>query len=173
MSKLHELFRTADSLLEQTVDTLALTLLRIVADTRQNGIFWPDSVTQVTFGTGMTAEHQHAYPYDKRREVDTLVAETFEELRRTGLILPAPGQPAGYMVLSRAGEEASKRRATSTASARFNHSPRSCCIPRSPTTPMRRFNVAIIRRQCAMPSLQSKLASGMRAASPRTRSAPI
>jgi hypothetical protein len=86
-------------------------LLGIAADARQNGIFWPDGVTQVTVGSGITAERQHAYPRaraPKHREVDVLVAETFELLRRTGMILPAPGQPAGFMVLSRDGEEAIK-----------------------------------------------------------------
>jgi uncharacterized protein (TIGR02391 family) len=108
MSKLHELFPTADSLLELTPDTLAPILLRIVAGDRQRGMFWPPIVTQVTIGSGMTAEGQHAYAHHKQHQVDTLVAETFELLRRMGMIHPAPdtnGQN-GWMVLSRDGEEA-------------------------------------------------------------------
>jgi hypothetical protein len=108
MSKLHELFPTAESLLELAPDTLAPILLRVVAAERQGGMFWPPIVTQVTIGSGMTAEGQHAYPYHKQHQVDALVAETFELLRRMGMIHPAPdtnGQN-GWMVLSRDGEEA-------------------------------------------------------------------
>jgi hypothetical protein len=55
----------------------------------------------------MTAEGQHAYPHHKRHQVDAHVTETFELLRRMGMIHPAPdinGQN-GWMVLSRDGEE--------------------------------------------------------------------
>jgi uncharacterized protein (TIGR02391 family) len=108
MSKLHELFPTAESLLELTPNTLAAILLRVVASERQRGMFWPPIVTQITIGSGMTAEGQHAYPHHKQHQVDALVAETFELLRRMGMIHPAPdtnGQN-GWMVLSRDGEEA-------------------------------------------------------------------
>jgi len=110
MSKLHDLFPSAENLLELTPDALAPILLRVVAGERQRGMFWPPIVTQVTIGSGMTAEGQHAYPHHKQREVDALVAETFELLRRMGMIHPAPdtnGQN-GWMVLSRDGEEAIK-----------------------------------------------------------------
>ncbi len=109
MSKLHELFPTADALLEQTPETLAPVLLRIAAAGRQaGGMFWPGAATQVTVGSGMTAENQHAYPYHKQRQVDALVNETFEYLRRNGLILPAPDVNGahGWMVLSRGGQAA-------------------------------------------------------------------
>ncbi len=109
MSKLHELFPTADALLELTPETLAPILLKIGAGERQSGgMFWPQAILQVTIGSGMTAEHQHAYPFHKQRQVDGLVNETWELLRRNGLILPAPeinGQN-GWMVLSRDGETA-------------------------------------------------------------------
>jgi uncharacterized protein (TIGR02391 family) len=110
MSKLHELFPTAESLLELTPEALAPILLRIVAAERQRGMFWPPIVTQVTVGSGMTAEGQHAYPHHKQHQIDALVGETFELLRRTGMMHPAPdtnGQH-GWMVLSRDGEEAIK-----------------------------------------------------------------
>jgi hypothetical protein len=58
----------------------------------------------------MTAEGQHAYPHHKRHQVDAHVTETFELLRRMGMIHPAPdinGQN-GWMVLSRDGEEGIK-----------------------------------------------------------------
>jgi uncharacterized protein (TIGR02391 family) len=111
VSKLHELFPTAEALLEQTPETLAPTLLRIGAAERQpGGMFWPALVLQVTVGSGMMAENQHAYPFHKQHQVDALVGETWELLRRTGMIHPAPdvnGQN-GWMVLSRDGEEAIK-----------------------------------------------------------------
>jgi uncharacterized protein (TIGR02391 family) len=110
MSKLHELFPTAEALLELAPEMLAPTLLRIAASERQRGMFWPSNVLQVTIGSGMTAEGQHAYPHHKQAQVDALVGETWELLRRTGMIHPAPdtnGQN-GWMVLSRDGEEAIK-----------------------------------------------------------------
>jgi uncharacterized protein (TIGR02391 family) len=108
MSKLHEHFPTADALLDQTPETLAPILLRIVAAQRQSAGFWPPSVTQVTVGSGMAAESQHAYPYHKQQQVDALVNETLERLRREGMILPAAGINGanGWMVLSRDGEAA-------------------------------------------------------------------
>src|SRR5262245_29462304 len=90
MSKLHERFPTAESLLSLTPDVLAPILLQIVAADRQRGMFWPPNITQVTIGSGMTAEGQHAYPHHKQGQVDGLVGETFELLRRMGLIHPAP-----------------------------------------------------------------------------------
>jgi hypothetical protein len=60
----------------------------------------------VNTGSGMTAEHQHAYPHLQQNQVDALVAE-WELLRRMGMIHPAPdinGQN-GIMVRSRDGEE--------------------------------------------------------------------
>jgi hypothetical protein len=109
MEKLRTLFPTAESLLEFTPEALASVLLRLGAAERQaGGMFWPPVVTQITVGSGMATEHQHAYPFHKQRQVDALVNEAWECLRRDGMILPAPdinGQN-GWMVLSRAGEAA-------------------------------------------------------------------
>ena len=84
-------------------------LLRIAAAQRQTGgMFVPSSVTQITVGTGMAMEYQHGYPHHKQRQVDAVLNETWEYLRRAGMILPAPdinGQH-GWMVLSRDGEAA-------------------------------------------------------------------
>jgi hypothetical protein len=44
----------------------------------------------------MTAEGQHAYPHHKQHQVDALVTETFEMLRRMGMIHPAPDKTAGW-----------------------------------------------------------------------------
>jgi uncharacterized protein (TIGR02391 family) len=111
MSRLHELFPTADELLQYTPQTLAPILLRIVAGERQSGgMFWPGGILQVTFGSGMSAEHGHVYPFHKQGQVNGLVNETLELFRRDGMILPAPdtnGQH-GWMVLSRDGEASLK-----------------------------------------------------------------
>jgi uncharacterized protein (TIGR02391 family) len=109
MDTLFSLFPSADDLLAQSPEDLAPTLLRLGAAQRQhNGMFWLPGVTQVTVGTGMAAEHQHAYPHHKQQQVDALVNESWECLRRDGMILPAPGINAtfGQMVLSRDGEAA-------------------------------------------------------------------
>ena len=109
MSKLHELFPSADELLALSPDALAPTLLKIAAAERQGqGMFWPGTLTQATFGSGLTAEMQHVYPHHKKDRVDRLVNEALEVLRRHGLILSAPdtnGQQ-GWMVLSSDGEAA-------------------------------------------------------------------
>src|SRR5262245_62169168 len=68
MSKLHDLFPTAESVLELTSGALAPILLRIAAGERQRGMFWPPNITQVTIGSGMTTEGQHAYPYHKQQQ---------------------------------------------------------------------------------------------------------
>jgi uncharacterized protein (TIGR02391 family) len=110
METLYSLFPNADSLLQLSPEDLAPILLRLAADKRQqhNGMFWPPGVVEITVGYGMTAEKQHAYPPQKQRQVDALVNEAWECLRRDRMILPAPdinGQH-GYMVLSRDGEAA-------------------------------------------------------------------
>jgi uncharacterized protein (TIGR02391 family) len=110
MSKLHELFPTAEALLELTPELLAPIPLRIGASERKCGMFWPPIAQQVTIGSGMTAESQHSYAHHKQSQVDHLVGETWELLRRAGMMHPAPdinGQN-GWMVLNRDGEEAIK-----------------------------------------------------------------
>jgi hypothetical protein len=88
MSKLHDLFPNAEALLELTPETLAPILLQIAASDRQRGMFWPSNVLQVTIGSGMSAERQHAYPHHKQQQVDALVGETWELLRRAAMIHP-------------------------------------------------------------------------------------
>jgi uncharacterized protein (TIGR02391 family) len=112
MSELHEKFPNADDLLALTPDALAPILLRIAANARQSGgVFVPSSVLTATFGSGMTAERGPIYPHHKNQQVERLVGETWELLRREGTIHPAPdinGQ-YGWMVLSSVGEAALER----------------------------------------------------------------
>jgi uncharacterized protein (TIGR02391 family) len=111
MERLHTLFPTADSLLELSPTALAPILLRLGAAERQrSGMFLPESVTQITVGSGMMTENQHAYPRHRQYLVDALVNEAWEYLRREGMILPAPdiNGKNGWMVLSGDGEAALK-----------------------------------------------------------------
>jgi uncharacterized protein (TIGR02391 family) len=109
MERLHSLFPTAESLLELSPGALAPILLRLGAAERQpGGMFWPPVVAQINVGSGMVTEMQHAYPHHKQRQVDKLINEAWEYLRREGMILPAPeiNGVHGWMVLSSAGEAA-------------------------------------------------------------------
>jgi uncharacterized protein (TIGR02391 family) len=109
MERLHSLFPTAESLLELSPEALAPILLRLGAAERQpGGMFWPPVVTQINVGSGMVTETQHAYPHHKQSQVDKLINEAWEYLRREGMILPAPeiNGVNGWMVLSSAGETA-------------------------------------------------------------------
>jgi uncharacterized protein (TIGR02391 family) len=108
MATLQSFFPTADDLLAVSTEDLALVLLRLGAERRQRGMFWPMSVTDMTVGSGIATETQHVYPHNKRSQIDALVNEGWERLRRDGLILPAPdiNGANGFMVLSRDGEAA-------------------------------------------------------------------
>jgi uncharacterized protein (TIGR02391 family) len=108
MSKLHERFPDADELLALSPDILAPILLSLAAAERQNGMFVPDNLLTATFGSGMTAERGPIYPHHKTQQIARLVGETFELLRRDGMIHPAPDTSGqyGWMVLSTNGEKA-------------------------------------------------------------------
>jgi uncharacterized protein (TIGR02391 family) len=108
MESLHSLFPNADDLLALSPDDLAPILLRLGAARRHGGIFEPHSVPQITVGSGMMTENQHAYPPLKQREIDKLLSETWELLRRDGMLIPAPGINGvhGFLMLSRDGEAA-------------------------------------------------------------------
>jgi uncharacterized protein (TIGR02391 family) len=108
METLQSLFPNVDDLLAVSVEDLAPVLLRLGAAKRQNGMFWPEGVTDITIGSGMAAAIQQPYPHHKKRQVDALMNEGWERLRRDGLILPAPGINGsnGFMVLSGDGEAA-------------------------------------------------------------------
>jgi uncharacterized protein (TIGR02391 family) len=70
-------------------------------------MFWPTGITQ---DKSITGERDNGYPAHKQRQVDQLINESWAYLAREGLTMPAPEENgrAGWMVLTRAGEEASK-----------------------------------------------------------------
>ncbi|WP_316173833.1 MULTISPECIES: TIGR02391 family protein [unclassified Bradyrhizobium] len=97
------LFPTADDLLAMPPDDLAPILLKLAAGSGR--MFWPDAVSEIKQGTGMATSIEFAYPYHKKPRIDVLLGETWELLRREGLIMPAPDQNGrnGYMVLTKEG----------------------------------------------------------------------
>ena len=107
METLFSLFPTPEALLEMTPDDLAPILLRLARSHRQSGgMFWPESVPQITTGTGMAATNEFGYPYHTKAKVQALLTETWEYLRREGYVMPAPDTNGrnGWMVLTTDGE---------------------------------------------------------------------
>jgi hypothetical protein len=84
METLLSLYPNADDLLALSPEDLAPILLRLGAARRQGGMFWPAGVTQITAGSGMTAENQHAYPNQKQQLVDALVNEGWSACAEMG-----------------------------------------------------------------------------------------
>ena len=83
MATLFSLFPTAEALLELAPDDLAPILLQLAKARRQAGnMFWPDSVPQVTVGSGMTSANEYGYPYHTKARVEALLNETWAYLSR-------------------------------------------------------------------------------------------
>jgi uncharacterized protein (TIGR02391 family) len=106
MDTLRSIFPTAKELLALNPEDLAPVLLRLARDRRQGSdvSFWPDGIMQENSITG----EPDGYPFQHRAAVDALVNETWNCLQRDALIGAAPGLNGrnGWMVLTRAGEEA-------------------------------------------------------------------
>jgi uncharacterized protein (TIGR02391 family) len=104
MAGLLSVFPTADELLATSPEDLAPILLRL-AQQAGGPSFWPPSVAEITRGTGIETTVEFAYPYYKKSQVESLINEAWESLRRDGLIMPAPGINGqnGRMVLTSAG----------------------------------------------------------------------
>jgi uncharacterized protein (TIGR02391 family) len=106
MDTLRSLIPKVEDLLALEPDDLAPVLLRLARNHRQgdDGMFWPEGVSREPTITG----EADAYPHHKRPAVDALINEAWNCLRRDSLIIPAPGNNGqnGYMVFTRAGEEA-------------------------------------------------------------------
>jgi uncharacterized protein (TIGR02391 family) len=110
METLLTLFPTADDLLAMSPDDLAPILLRLAAGAG-GSMFWPSAVVEIKQGTGLATTIEHAYPFHKMAKVDALLGETWELLRREGLIMPAPDINGrnGYMVLTKDGASISSK----------------------------------------------------------------
>ncbi len=108
MDTLQSLFPDADVLLAVDAEDLAPVLLKLARD-RGGGMFSPEAITQVTIGTGMSATSDIGYPYHLKQQIEALLNEAWNCLRRDGLIISAPGINGqhGLMVLSKHGEVAS------------------------------------------------------------------
>jgi hypothetical protein len=109
METLLTFFPAADDLLARSSDDLAPILLKLAS--RAGPMFWPHTVTEIKQGTGIATTIEHAYPFHKRAKIDALLGETWERLRRDGLIMPAPDQNGrnGYMVLTKDGASVSSK----------------------------------------------------------------
>lgn len=106
MDSLLALFPTADDLLEMNPDTLAPIVLQLARQHLQPGaMFWPSAVTEIKVGTGLATTVEHVYPHHKRNQVDALLNETWELLRREGYIIPAPDINGrnGWMMFTKDG----------------------------------------------------------------------
>jgi len=108
MDTLQSLFPNVDVLLGVAPEDLALVLLRLARQYRQdNGLFWPDGVAG--FGLpGAIVVQNNPYPFHRKKEIEAHVNEAWNYLRGERLIIPAPGINGanGYLVLSKAGEMA-------------------------------------------------------------------
>jgi uncharacterized protein (TIGR02391 family) len=102
MDTLHSLFSTAEELLALAPEDLAPVLLGLARRKLQGGMFWFEGVTQETSITGEPKE----YPHQRKAEINALINEAWDCLRREGFITSAAGQAAGYMVFTKKGEEA-------------------------------------------------------------------
>jgi hypothetical protein len=110
METLASFFPTADEMLAMSPEDLAPILLKLARQRRQSGgMFWPDSVVEIKLGTGMATTIEFAYPYHKKSQIEALLNETWEFLRRDGLIMPAPDTNGrnGWMVLTKDGDSIS------------------------------------------------------------------
>jgi uncharacterized protein (TIGR02391 family) len=103
METLLTIFPTADDLLAMSPEELAPVLLKLAG--RAGAMFWPSAVAEIKQGTGLATTIEFAYPFHKKHQVEGLLNESWECLRRDGLIMPAPDQNGrnGYMVLTRDG----------------------------------------------------------------------
>jgi uncharacterized protein (TIGR02391 family) len=107
METLRSLFPTAEQLLAASSEDLAPVLLRLASNRVQGAGFWPDSILNEG---GITGEPDRGYPHYKKAQVEALVNEAWECLRRDGFIAPSPGTNGrnGWMSLTRSGDQASK-----------------------------------------------------------------
>src|SRR5258708_21351090 len=87
---LQSLFPDVDALLAMSPEDLEPVLLTLARRHSQGGMFWPGAVVEVTTGTGIATTKEFAYPHHKKHEVESLINETWECLRRDRLIMPAP-----------------------------------------------------------------------------------
>jgi uncharacterized protein (TIGR02391 family) len=105
METLQTVVPDVDVLLAMQPEELAPILLRLARSHSQRGMFYPDSVTTVTVGTGMAATDQFCYPPHREQEIEIALSEAWQWLRINMLIVPASGMNGrnGLTVLSRRG----------------------------------------------------------------------
>jgi uncharacterized protein (TIGR02391 family) len=104
VANLLSIFPTADELLATSPEDLAPILIRLAQEAGGSS-FWPPGVAEIKHGTGLETTVDFAYTIYKKPQVEALISEAWECLRRDGLIMPAPGINGqnGRMVLTSAG----------------------------------------------------------------------
>ncbi|WP_257168775.1 TIGR02391 family protein [Bradyrhizobium sp. SRS-191] len=103
---LRSLFPTADELLAVSTEDLAPILLRLAQEHMQGAGFWPDGI----INEDALKRDQSGYPFHKKAQVEQHVNETWECLKRDGLIGPSPGMDGrnGWMTITKDGQAALK-----------------------------------------------------------------
>jgi hypothetical protein len=103
MTRLYEMIPDVDVLLALAPEELALTLLRLAKQNRQNNMVLRDTATQALYpGPGVTT----GYPYQGDADIQIAIAEAWNWLQVNSLIVPAsePNGRNGWFVISRRGE---------------------------------------------------------------------
>lgn len=96
-----------DVLLELAPEELAKILLKLARNQMQNGMFMPDSITEIIVNSGFSATQVRGYSPNKPHEVNIALHEAWNWLRINSLILPAPDSNGrnGWMILSRSATQ--------------------------------------------------------------------
>jgi uncharacterized protein (TIGR02391 family) len=127
MPTLPELLPDPQMLLAMPAPDLAPVLLKLARDRIQNGMFWPESVTEVPLGSTIGR-----YPFHQQQKINALLGETWEWLRNNGFIASAPGLNGrnGWMTLTKKGEAATSDDASFSKLRAAAEFPKSLLHPR-------------------------------------------
>ncbi|RQP98896.1 hypothetical protein [Burkholderia stagnalis] len=92
MSTLQMIVPDVEVLLRMAPEELAPILLKLAKQNRQNGMFTTATVTPYLYGTNY--DSNTGYPRQKQAEIDVALAEAWNWLQVTGLMVPA-SEPNG------------------------------------------------------------------------------
>ena len=105
ISVLERLIPDVDVLLALEPEELGWFLLKGAREKIQNGMFWPDSLSEKIVGSGLAATAEFCYPHHRQHEVDVALGEAWNWLRVHSLVIPASGTNGqnGWLMFSRRG----------------------------------------------------------------------
>jgi uncharacterized protein (TIGR02391 family) len=106
MTTLHSLIPDVDVLLALAPEELAPILLRLAKQARVNNNNMFTTATATPYLYGANYDSNGGYPRHKQAEIDVALAEAWNWLQVTGLMVPAsePNGRNGWFVVSRRGE---------------------------------------------------------------------